>query len=156
MAQLRSRAAVAVPRWLVATSLGIAVAGLLVAGYLTVEHFTASTTLACPDTGVVNCTKVTTSEQSKVFGVPVALLGLAFFVVMVVACLPMMWRDQRPFIRYGRLGFATLGVIFVAYLVYAELFVIDAICLWCTAVHVLTVALFAVIAFGTALLSPLR
>lgn len=64
--------------------------------------------------------------------------------------------DQRPFIRYGRLGFATLGVIFVAYLVYAELFVIDAICLWCTAVHVLTVALFAVIAFGTALLSPDR
>ena len=33
---------------------------------------------------------------------------------------------------------------------------IDAICLWCTAVHVLTVALFAVIAFGTALLSPDR
>lgn len=96
MAQLRSRAEVAVPRWLVATSLGIAVAGLLVAGYLTVEHFTASTTLACPDTGVVNCTKVTTSEQSRVFGVPVALLGLAFFVVMVVACLPLMWRISAP------------------------------------------------------------
>jgi uncharacterized membrane protein len=147
---------VAIPAWLPVVSLALAVAGLLVAGYLTVEHFTASTTLACPETGVVNCTKVTTSEQSKVLGIPVALLGLVFFVPMVIACLPPLWRDQRPAIRYGRLGLAGLGVLFVFYLVYAELFVIDAICLWCTAVHVLTVALFAVIAFGSALVTPAR
>ncbi len=33
----------------------------------------------------------------------------------------------------------------------AELFRIDAICLWCTVVHALTVALFAVLALGAAL-----
>ena len=38
------------------------------------------------------------------------------------------------------------------YLAWAELYKIDAICLWCTAVHVLTAALFGVIAVGTALL----
>jgi uncharacterized membrane protein len=155
MVSLRSKP-VAVPAWLPIVSLALAFAGLLVAGYLTIEHFTASTTLACPETGVVNCTKVTTSEQSKVLGIPVAVLGLAFFAPMVVACLPKLWRDQRPAVRYGRLGLAGLGVLFVFYLVYAELFVIDAICLWCTAVHVLTVALFAVIAFGSALASPPR
>ena len=155
MVSLRSKPT-AVPTWPAIAALGLAVAGLLVAGYLTIEHFTSSTTLACPDTGVANCTKVTTSEQSKVFGIPVAVLGLAFFVPMVLACLPRLWRDQRPAIRYGRLGLAALGVLFVFYLVYAELFVIDAICLWCTAVHVLTVALFAVIAFGSALASPPR
>jgi uncharacterized membrane protein len=153
MASVRSKAVV-VPAWLPVVSLALAVAGLLVAGYLTIEHFTASTTLACPETGVVNCTKVTTSEQSKVLGIPVALLGLVFFVPMVVACLPRFWRDPRPAVRYARLGLATAGVVFVAYLVYAELFVIDAICLWCTAVHVLTVALFAVVAFGSALVAP--
>jgi uncharacterized membrane protein len=156
MASVRNKPPVVVPAWLPIVSLALAVAGLLVAGYLTIEHFTASTTLACPETGVVNCTKVTTSEQSKVFGIPVALLGLVYFVPMVVACLPQLWRDERPLVRYGRLGLATVGVIFVAYLVYAELFVIDAICLWCTAVHVLTVALFAVVAFGSALVSPAR
>jgi uncharacterized membrane protein len=33
------------------------------------------------------------------------------------------------------------GIGFVIYLVYTELFTIDAICLWCTAVHVTTVLL---------------
>jgi uncharacterized membrane protein len=42
----------------------------------------------------------------------------------------------------------------VFYLVYAELFVLDAICLWCTAVHVITVALFGAIAWGTAVVEP--
>jgi uncharacterized membrane protein len=39
----------------------------------------------------------------------------------------------------------------VVYLVWAELFRIDAICLWCTVVHALTIALFAVLALGVAL-----
>ena len=34
---------------------------------------------------------------------------------------------------------------------WAELFRIEAICLWCTVVHALTVALFAVIVVGAAL-----
>jgi uncharacterized membrane protein len=42
------------------------------------------------------------------------------------------------------------GVGMVLYLVYAELFILDAICLWCTAVHVLALALFAVVGFGAA------
>jgi uncharacterized membrane protein len=151
MASQRSRAAaIAVPRWVLITSLALATAGLLVAAYLTIEHFTASTTLACPETGVVNCQKVTTSEQSRIFGIPVAPLGLAFFLPMLIACLPRAWRDKRPAVRYGRLALATLGVVFVLYLLYAELFILDAICLWCTAVHALTIALFAVVAFATA------
>ena len=140
------------PRWLVVGSLVLAAAGVLVAGYLTIEHYTASTTLACPDTGVINCQKVTSSAQSKVLSIPVALLGLLYFVAMLVASVPAAWRRTEPAVRYGRLAFAVVGVGFVVYLVYAELFVLDAICLWCTAVHVLTVALFAVVAFGTATL----
>jgi uncharacterized membrane protein len=135
-------------------ALALSALGLLVAGYLTIEHYTASTTLACPETGVVNCQKVTTSAQSAVLGIPVALLGLMFFVVMLVACLPPVWRMTQPAVRWGRLAFAGVGVAFVVYLVYAELFILDAICLWCTAVHVLTVALFAVLVFATALADP--
>jgi uncharacterized membrane protein len=128
----------------------LSVAGLLVSAYLTVEHYSASTTLACPNTGVVNCQKVTTSAQSSLLGAPVALLGLLFFVAMVVATLPAVWRWTWPAVRYTRVGLTVLGVGFVIYLIYAELFLLDAICLWCTAVHVLTFALFAVVALGTA------
>ena len=138
------------PRWLAPASLALGLAGLAVATYLTVEHYTASKTLACPETAVLNCQKVTTSAQSVVLGVPVALLGLLFFLALVPLCLPVAWRSAHRAVRWGRVLFALIGVCFVLYLIYAELFVLDAICLWCTAVHVITLALFAVIALGTA------
>ncbi len=143
-----------VPRWLPLVTTLLALAGLVVTGYLTVEHYTAATTLACPETGVINCQKVTTSAQSSVAGIPVALLGLLFFAAMTPACLGPAWRSPRPAIRWGRTVSALIGVGFVFYLVYAELFVLNAICLWCTAVHIITVALFAVVAWGTAIIEP--
>lgn len=140
--------------WVPIASMALAVVGLTVAGYLAVEHFTASTTLACPDTGTLNCLKVTTSRQSAVFGIPAAVLGLVYFVVMLAVSLPALWRSPRREVRFGRLAFTAVGVLFVGYLVYAELFVLDAICLWCTIVHVLAVALFAITALGTAYADP--
>jgi len=148
-------AAVPVPRWLPITSIAIAVVGLLVAGYLTYEHFTASSTLACSDTGKINCLKVTTSNQSMFLHIPVAVLGMLFFVAMIPLCLPVAWRSTDPRLRRLRLAAAGVGVLFVCYLLYAELFIIDSICLWCTGVHVLTLLLFGVIAFGTAALDPI-
>jgi uncharacterized membrane protein len=144
-----------VPLWLPLVSTLLAVAGLLVSAYLTYEHYTASSTLACSDTGVINCLKVTTSAESKLFGIPVALLGLLYFAAMVPACLPVAWRSPNKLIRRARLAAATVGILFVFYLIYAELFIIDNICLWCTGVHIIAVALFAVIAFGTASLEPI-
>lgn len=139
-----------VPRWLPPASLALAVLGLAVSAYLTYEHFTGSTTLACSASGTVNCLKVTTSAQSRVVGVPVALLGLLFFAAIVPLMLPRLWADRR--MSRLRIGAVAVGVVFVLYLVYAELFEIGNICLWCTAVHVITVGLFAVIVFGSALI----
>jgi uncharacterized membrane protein len=150
-AESRAPGTVRVPGWLPVASLLLVVAGIAVAGYLTVEHYTASTTLACPETGVVNCQKVTTSAQSVVVGIPVALLGLLYFAAMLPLCLPVAWRSARWELRSGRAGLSLVGVGFVVYLVYTELFTLNAICLWCTAVHVITLALFAVIVFGNAL-----
>jgi uncharacterized membrane protein len=39
-------------------------------------------------------------------------------------------------------------------LIWAELFRINAICLWCTAVHILTIALFTIVAIAHALSGP--
>ena len=117
-----------------------AVLGLAFAIYLTVEHYTPSTTLACPESATVNCQKVTTSSYSHVLGIPVALLGAVYFVVMTVLVLPPAWRAGP--LRPVRLLGAVVGMISVLYLVWAELFQIGAICLYCTAVHVCTLALF--------------
>ncbi|WP_238161879.1 vitamin K epoxide reductase family protein [Kribbella antibiotica] len=132
-------------------TLAVSALGVLVSAYLTYEHFTAGTTLACPETGVVNCFKVTSSQYSKLFGVPVALLGLLFFIGMVVLSLPALWRTASPWPSRARLAGVTVGVVFVLYLVWAELFRINAICLWCTVVHGLTLILFALVVIRVAL-----
>jgi uncharacterized membrane protein len=139
-----------VPRWLPPVAIGLVLAGLAVSGYLTYEHFTASTTLACPNTGTLNCAKVTSSQQSKLFGIPVAVLGLGYFIAVLAPVLPVAWRSADSRLRMGRLVAAGVGVCFVLYLIYAELFLVNAICVWCTVVHILTFVLFGVIAFGTA------
>jgi uncharacterized membrane protein len=137
--------------WLPWATLVLSVAGIAVAAYLTYEHFTAGTTLACPDTGVVNCLKVTSSEYSKLFGIPVALLGLLFFIGMAALSLPPLWRTTSPWPSRLRLAAVVVGVVFVCYLIWAELFQIDAICLWCTVVHGLTIVLFGLVVIRQAL-----
>jgi uncharacterized membrane protein len=136
--------------WVVLTTLAVSVLGLFDAAYLTFEHYSSSTTLACSDTGAINCLKVTTSSYSKVAGVPVALLGLLFFVAMTALCLPVVWRSANRNVRRLRLIAVTAGIVSVIYLVWVELFKVDAICLWCTGVHVLTFVLFALVVMEAA------
>lgn len=133
----------------------ICLAGLGVAGYLTYEHYTGSNSLVCSDKGIVNCLAVTTSTYSKITGIPVADLGLVFFAVMLPLQLPYTWRRSEPIIRNVRLAWATVGLMSVLYLLYTELFRIDAICLWCTAVHILTFIVFATTVYATLALTPL-
>jgi uncharacterized membrane protein len=139
------------PRWASPTALVLAFEGLGVSTYLTIAHFGSSVTLACPEIKLVNCEKVTTSSQSVIFGVPVAVLGLAFFASMLLMNLPGAWRSPSPMLRSARVGLAALGVAFAVYLVYTELFTIHAICLWCTSAHVMAFLTFVVVLFAESL-----
>jgi len=139
------------PAWVAPVTLALAAAGLAVSVYLTLVHYTTTVKLACSTTGVVNCEKVTTSPQSMLAGVPVALLGVVFFVVAGLLCLPAAWQSKAPAVRVARIGWTVAGVAMVLHLVYAELFQIDAVCLWCTSVHVITVILFAAVLVAEAL-----
>jgi uncharacterized membrane protein len=142
------------PRWVSPSAVVLCMAGLGVSTYLTIAHYTASITLACPDTGTVSCEKVTTSPQSVISGIPVAVLGVAFFASMLVLNVPAAWRHPSPFLLVSRLGLATGGVGFAVYLIYTELFTVHAICLWCTSAHVLAFLLFGVTLFGQSLARP--
>ena len=132
----------------------VAVIGLAISIYLTIEHFTSGTSLACPEGTTVNCTKVTTSQWATFLGIPVAVLGLAYFVVMTLLVTPMAWRRRRldPVRLVGAVG----GTLMVLYLIFVELFRVDAICLWCTGVHVCTVALLGLVLWRTANREPAR
>jgi uncharacterized membrane protein len=140
-----------VPAWLQYTTWLLAAAGLGVSIYLTAAHYTSSAILACSDKGLVNCAAVTTSPESVVFGIfPVAVLGLAFYAFLFAITSPWAWRWTWPPVRLIRLGSLVMGMLFVLYLLYTELITLNAICLWCTSVHVLTFALFALVVFSFA------
>jgi uncharacterized membrane protein len=140
-----------VPAWLQYTTWALAAAGLGISTYLTVAHYTSSAILACSDKGLVNCATVTTSPESMVFGIfPVAVLGLAFYVFLFAITSPWAWRWTWPPVRLVRLGSLLAGMLFVLYLIYTELITLNAICLWCSSVHVITFALFGLVVFSYA------
>jgi uncharacterized membrane protein len=142
------------PAWLVPTTLALTLIGLLTSAYLTYEHFTDNATLACSVNGPIDCAKVTTSQWAYFLGIPVALLGLVFFIVTLALVLPAAWRRSEPWLDRLRVAWITVGLAMVLYLVWAELFRIHAICLWCTVVHIVTFLLWIVVVFGQILSEP--
>ena len=82
--------------------------------------------------------------------------GCVFFVVAIALCLPPIWRSRGAWLDAARLGWLTVGLGMALYLVWAELYRINAICLWCTAVHAITFALWIVVLFGQILSGPAR
>ena len=57
---------------------------------------------------------------------------------------PWAWANQSPLLRWGRVALVAGGLVFAIYLVWAELYRLDAICLYCTGVHVAIFLLFVV------------
>jgi len=155
-----------VPRWVPPASFAICLLALADSAYLTYAHYAAAKIFACPISShsFVNCASVTTGPYSQILGVPVAVLGLLWSTGMAVLCCPPAWRAPlwqaerwarlAPWVPRVRLAGSAVGVVTVFWLVYVELFKKDHLCEYCTVVHVLTVALFIVLAFSAALSVP--
>jgi uncharacterized membrane protein len=117
-------------------------AGLLISGYLVGTHYFAEQVpLACGAGGVVDCEQVTSSAESMVGPIPVAVLGLVWFGVFLVLAAAR-WHQPSSRLLQVQMAWAIAGLLSIFYLVYAELFLIGAICLWCTVIHLIVVALF--------------
>ena len=106
------------------TAVGVvSLLGILVAGYLTVIHYTGANSVCAV---VHGCEVVQKSDWSKLAGVPVALLGLIGYVALL----------GTLFVR-GELGLlagaaiALGGFGFSMYLTYREAVSIEAWCMWC-------------------------
>ena len=119
----------------------VALAGIAVAAYLTSAHF-AHEAVACIAGG--GCETVQESEYAEIAGIPVAVLGLVTYSVVA----GLIARDA-PNARLGAATISLVGLLFSMYLLALQLFVIDAICIWCLANDV-------VIAPALAVLTALR
>jgi uncharacterized membrane protein len=100
----------------------LALAGAAVAGYLVWVRETGAT-LVCATGG---CGTVQSSQYAEVAGVPVALLGLAAYVVLLSTALV-----AGETARLAQAAVALGAVIFSAYLLYVQVAVIGEVCDWC-------------------------
>jgi uncharacterized membrane protein len=115
----------------------VALAGILVAGYLTKAHY-GDGSLVCPVGG--GCETVQESEYAELAGVPVALLGLVAYSALLALIL---W--DAPLARLGAAALALTGLLFSAFLLVVQAFVIEAFCIWCLANDVVIAPALAVL-----------
>ncbi len=117
----------------------IALVGLAIAGYLTVTRVFSATLLFCEAGG--GCDAVQASRYATLLGVPTAAWGVAFYAAALSLALGRLSAQ-----RWFRLVLlAVAGVAFSAYLTYLEIFVVRALCGWCLASAVVSVALLAAV-----------
>jgi uncharacterized membrane protein len=113
------------------------VAGIAVSIYLTAVH-SAGFPLACPAGATVNCEAVLSSPYAVIAGtsIPTSAAGIIWFAVSAA-----LWirGDRRV-----QLGWSAIGMLTVLYLVFIEIVRIGAICVWCTAAHILVLGIFLV------------
>jgi uncharacterized membrane protein len=122
----------------------LAVLGLGVAGYMAYVEITHVAAVCGP---VGECNVVQTSQYAQIAGIPVAVLGLVFYLATLV-----LWAVQRSGAgRWARpaalvlLGASLFGVVFSIYLTVLELFVIHAVCMWCLSSALITTLIMVVV-----------
>ncbi|HYL79909.1 MAG TPA: vitamin K epoxide reductase family protein [Candidatus Acidoferrum sp.] len=106
--------------------------GVLISTYLSVKRFTGGS-LAC--SRWAQCDVVNNSLYAKIYGVPVAFIGLAGYLLLLglsLAALETEGGTRRRLVALG-LVLALGGVAFSAYLTYIELYILEAVCSWCVA-----------------------
>jgi uncharacterized membrane protein len=121
------------PRFLVAL---LALVGAGIAGYLTYTHYNGSPPVC--GLGVHGCETVQNSSYSKLFGIPVALLGLLTYLSIFCSTL-----IRHPLVRQAGVMVALVAVGFNAYLFYLQAEKIHAYCIWCISNEIVSVFLAA-------------
>lgn len=106
-------------RLLRSVTLALALCGAAIAGYLSYTRL-SDTSIMCPTSG---CAAVQRSSYSELAGVPVAYLGVAGYLAIAFV--------SRRRLTCGALVLA--AAVFAGYLLYAQLVLIDAVCVWCLA-----------------------
>lgn len=100
--------------------------GFIDATYLTVEHYMGS----IPPCTISGCEVVLTSTQSVIVGIPVALLGAIYYLLMFI--LSIIYLDsKKDNILHHASYFSICGFVASLYFVYLQIFVIDNICQYC-------------------------
>jgi uncharacterized membrane protein len=125
------------PGWILVV---LDVFGLLIAGYLSIVELGGGVPVCGPLHG---CETVATSEYARIGGIPVAVFGVALSLILVTLALAWI-RSDNPVLLDLHCGLSLIGVIFEVYFLTLQVFVIRAVCIWCTLYGLSLVARFVV------------
>ena len=106
----------------------LAICGIAVSSVSLQRHYATSKTQFCDVGETFNCDIVNRSEYSKLFGIPVALIGMLGYGLIAGLATVYRSRAETP-VRLFALAVA--GLAFALYLTYVEGFVIGVWCILC-------------------------
>lgn len=114
-------------RWLIVTILLLSVMGILDATYLTIKRYSR---------GDINCSIfegcdfVTASSYSAILGVPVAVLGIIFYISVFILSILYLKSKNKKLLLY-LFSISTIGFLMSIWFIYTQAFMLNAFCLYC-------------------------
>lgn len=121
----------------------LSLAGAAVAGYLTYTYWFDESIICA---GFSSCDAVAESDYSHFGDIPVAFIGVLGYVAIAAAAAVWLLTGDR----FGDLpllaiwGMAVGGTAYSVYLTYVEIFVIEAVCIWCLTSAIIMLAILLV------------
>jgi uncharacterized membrane protein len=101
--------------------------GLLIAGYLTIVELPGGVPICGPLKG---CEEVAKSEFARINGIPVAAFGVVLSVTLLALAIAW-WKTDIYGLLLAHNGLSLVGVVFDGYFLYLQVFVLEAVCVWC-------------------------
>lgn len=112
--------------------------GFVDATYITVKHYSGGP-LPC---SIVNgCDTVVNSRFSSILGIPVALIGAAFYLINLILLLAHFDTGKAHFIKFLH-KMVWAGFIATLWFLFLQFFIIKALCFYCLVSAVVSVTLF--------------
>jgi uncharacterized membrane protein len=114
--------------------------GLVVASYLSIVELSGNVPVCGPLHG---CEEVAKSEYAWIGPIPVAVFGVGLSLILLAAALGW-WKTGDRRLLALHYGLSLLGVTFEAWFMFAQVFLIQAVCVWCTAYGVSLILRFVI------------
>lgn len=116
-----------ISKWLIGALTLVSFAGFLDAVYLTTKHYLGSPVVCSILEG---CEVVTTSQYATWFGIPVALPGAIYYLLIFLLTVAYLDAKKERFLRLAAY-LSPIGFLASLWFLYLQLFVIKALCLYC-------------------------
>ncbi|MDQ7009291.1 MAG: vitamin K epoxide reductase family protein [Candidatus Gracilibacteria bacterium] len=134
----------------------LVIIGIGISSYLTYTHFT-NVSVACGTEnsqvfGITqetsDCNSVLNSKYSEILGVPVSILGILFYIGILVLFLLNLYKEKfnkitkiKYFDKFLLIG-TSIGLLMSIYFTFVQLFILKSFCVYCFTSACITLILF--------------